>query len=186
MPFYWMSDHWTIEYNEIAYNKFGLEFAPDFTIRNNYIHHNVGRSRRRRIRPSGAAATSGIAPITRPSTATRSPITARNRRWRLSANVTFRNNFVHHNLGDGIWYDTNPNAGALIEGNRVEDNGRNGISFEASIGATIRNNTVRRNAGDAVLISMSQNAQIYNNTLEGNFGGIEYFLNCDSLSWGRM
>ena len=40
--FYWMSDHWTIEYNEIAYNKWGLEFAPDFTIRNNYIHHNVG------------------------------------------------------------------------------------------------------------------------------------------------
>ena len=25
--FYYMSDHWTIEYNEIAYNKFGLEFA---------------------------------------------------------------------------------------------------------------------------------------------------------------
>ena len=62
----------------------------------------------------------------------------------LSANVTFRNNFVHHNLRDGIWYDTNSNAGALIEGNRVEDNGRNGIFFEASIGATIRNNTVRR------------------------------------------
>ena len=61
-----------------------------------------------------------------------------------SANVTFRNNFVHHNVGDGIWYDSNPNAGALIEGNRVEDNGRNGIFFEASIGATISNNTVRR------------------------------------------
>ena len=104
----------------------------------------------------------------------------------LSANVTFRNNFVHHNLGDGIWYDSN-NAGALIEGNRVEDNGRNGIFFEASIGATIRNNTVRRNAGDGVLISMSQNAQIYNNTLEGNFSGIAYFLNCDALAgWGRM
>ena len=39
---HWMSDHWTIEYNEIAYNRWGLEFAPDFTIRNNYIHHNVG------------------------------------------------------------------------------------------------------------------------------------------------
>ena len=68
----------------------------------------------------------------------------------------------------------------------MEDNGRNGISFEASIGATIRNNTVRRNAGDAVLISMSQNAQIYNNSLEANFGGIEYFLNCGALSRGTM
>ena len=37
--------------------------------------------------------------------------------------MTFRNNFVHHNVGDGIWYDGD-NTGALVEGNRVEDNGR--------------------------------------------------------------
>ena len=61
-----------------------------------------------------------------------------------STNVTFRNNFVHHNQGDGIWYDSD-NTGALIEGNRVEDNARNGIFYEASIGAIIRNNTIRRN-----------------------------------------
>ena len=67
----------------------------------------------------------------------------------------------------------------------MEDNGRNGISFEASIGATIRNNTVRRSAGDAMFISMSQNAQIYNNSLEGNSGGIEYFLNCGVLFLGE-
>src|SRR4030095_7281430 len=70
-----------------------------------------------------------------------------------STNVAFRNNFVHHNIRDGIWYDTNPNAGALIDGNRVEDNGRNGIFFEASIGATISNNTVRRTPGDGIFIS---------------------------------
>jgi parallel beta-helix repeat protein len=103
----------------------------------------------------------------------------------LSANVTFRNNFVHHNLRDGIWYDTNADGGTLIEGNRVEDNGRIGIVFEASTGGTIRNNAVRRNPDDGVFISMSQSVQIYSNTLEGNFGGIEYFLNCDSLSLGE-
>ena len=54
-----MSDHWTIEYNEIAYNKMGLEFAPDFTIRNNYIHHNVGINPSSSIPPSGVAATKG-------------------------------------------------------------------------------------------------------------------------------
>jgi hypothetical protein len=32
---------------------------------------------------------------------------------------------------------------------------------------------------------MSQNAQIYNNSLEANVGGIEYFLNCDSLPSGE-
>src|SRR4029453_14742200 len=102
-----------------------------------------------------------------------------------SSNVTFRNNFVHHNQRDGIWYDSNTGGGALIEGNSVEDKRRVGIPFEASIGATIRNNTIRRSAGDAVFISMSQNAQIYSNSLEANFGGIEYFLNCDSLSSGE-
>ena len=94
-----------------------------------------------------------------------------------SVNVTFRNNFVHHNLGDGIWYDGgNPNA--LVEGNRVEDNGRNGIFYEASNGLVIRNNTVRRSGDTGVFISTSQNAEIYNNTLENNFRSITYFVNC--------
>jgi len=65
----------------------------------------------------------------------------------------------------------------------VEDNGRNGIFFEASIGATISNNAVRRQTSwDGIFISMSQNAQIFNNTIEGNFGGIDFYLNCDALS----
>ena len=40
--FYWMSDYWTIEYTEIAFNKDGLQFPNHSVIRNNYIHHNVG------------------------------------------------------------------------------------------------------------------------------------------------
>ena len=77
--FYWMSDHWTIEYNEIASNKTGLEFPPDFPIRNNYIHHNVGNPSSSNPAERGGGYMAGP-PITRPSTATRSPITAGNRR----------------------------------------------------------------------------------------------------------
>ena len=182
--YYWMSDHWTIEYNEIGYNKWGLEFAPDFTIRNNYIHHNVGNP----SASSPAERGGGYVASWADNTTFDSNEIAYNgpeQKVVYSANVTFRNNFVHHNLRDGIWYDTSTTGGALIEGNRVEDNGRIGIAFEASIGATIRNNTVRRSAGDAVFISMSQNAQIYNNWFEANAGGIEYFLNCGSLSLGE-
>jgi parallel beta-helix repeat protein len=181
--YYWMSDHWTIEYNEIASNTWGLEFGANFTIRNNYIHHNVGNTASSNPAERGGGYVGDHADNT---TFDSNEIAYNGREQKVgrSANVTFRNNFVHHNIGDGIWYDTNPNAGALIDGNRVEDNGRNGIFFEASVGATISNNTLRRNPWDAVIISMSQNAQIYNNTLEGNFGGIEYFLNCDVLSGG--
>jgi parallel beta-helix repeat protein len=182
--YYWMSDHWTIEYNEIASNKWGFEIGPNFTIRNNYIHHNVGNSSSSNPADRGG----GYAVIHADNTIVDSNEIAYNGREQKvgqSANVTFRNNFVHHNVGDGIWYDSNASAGAVIDANRVEDNGRNGIFFEASIGATISNNTVRRHtAWDGVMISMSQNVQIYNNTLDGNFGGIEYFLNCDVLSGG--
>jgi len=183
--YYVMADHWTIEYNEIASNKVGLEFAPDFTIRNNYIHHNVGNPSSLNPAERGGGY---IAVAAHRTTFDSNEIAYNGPEQKVAAataNVTFRNNFVHHKVGDGIWYDSNNNAGALIDGNRVEDNGRNGISFEASIGATIRNNTVRRNAGDAVFISMSQNARISNNSLEANFGGIDYFLNCASLSAGE-
>jgi parallel beta-helix repeat protein len=161
----------------------GVEPAPSFTIRNNYIHHNVGNTSSSIATERGGGYTGDHADNT---TFDSNEIAYNGREQKVgrSANVTFRNNFVHHNIGDGIWYDSNPNAGALIDGNRVEDNGRNGIFFEASIGATIRNNTVRRHAGDAVMISMSQYAQIYNNSFVGNFGGIEYFLICDVLSGG--
>jgi hypothetical protein len=79
--YYWMSDHWTIEYNEIASNKWGLEVGPSFTIRNNYIHHNVGNSSSSDPADRGGGLRGDCTPITQPSTATRSPITAANRRW---------------------------------------------------------------------------------------------------------
>jgi parallel beta-helix repeat protein len=181
--FHWMSDHWTIEYNEIAFNKYGLEFAPDFTIRHNYIHHNVGNA----SSPTPAERGGGyVGQYAHQTTFDSNEIAYNGPEQKVveSANVTFRNNFVHHNLGDGIWYDSN-NTGTLVEGNRVEDNGRNGIVYEISNGATIRSNTLRRNAGDALLISVSQNAQIYNNSLEANVGSIQYFLNCASLLEGH-
>jgi parallel beta-helix repeat protein len=182
--FYQMADQWTIEYNEIASNKWGVMFGPDFSIRNNYIHHNVGSDP---SSPNPAERGGGYVGLHANNTTVASNEIAYNGREQKvgdgSANVTFRDNFVHHNIGDGIWYDFN-DTGALVDGNRVEDNGRTGISFEVSNGATIRNNTLSRNAADAVLISMSQNAQIYNNSLEANFGGIQYFLNCASFSEG--
>jgi len=176
------SDHWTIEHNEIAENKFGLQIAPYSTIRYNYIHHNVS-STPNAAKPAERGGGYGCQHCDG-STFDSNEIAYNGMEQKvlLSAGVTFRNNFVHHNIADGIWYDTNYPAAAVIEGNTVEDNGRDGISFEASSGATIRNNTLRRNASDAVFISMSQNAQIYNNSLEANVGGILYFLNCSVLS----
>ena len=98
--------------------------------------------------------------------------------------MTFRNNFVHHNTGDGIWYDSD-NTGALIEGNRVEDNGRDRHLATRSA-ATPSSGTTRSGGArkPGCFISTSKNVQIYNNTLENNFRGITYFLNCASVGGG--
>ena len=109
--YYWMSDHWTIEYNEIASNKnVGIVFPGYSTIRNNYIHHNTYGGY--------------MGPYAHNTTLESNEIAYNGTQQKVSesANVTFRNNFVHHNAGAGIWYDSD-NTGALIEGNRVEDNG---------------------------------------------------------------
>ena len=182
------ANNWTIANNEIGPNKTGLMFAANSNIRNNYIHHNVGN-------PSspipGERGGGYLGQFASNTTFDRNEIAYNGPEQKvgLSVNVRFLNNFVHHNVKDGIWYDLNNNnsavpLAAIIQGNRIEDNGANGIVFEISIGAEIANNTFRRNGEDAVLITVSQNAQIHDNVLEDNLGGVEYFLNCGSFAEG--
>lgn len=55
------------------------------------------------------------------------------------------NNFVHDNLGVGLWADTN-NVGVEFVGNYISDNDGEGIFYEISYNAYIHNNTLVRNA----------------------------------------
>ncbi len=178
--FYWLTpDHWTIENNEIANNKTGILFPDHSMIRNNYIHHNYDDPSATDPGRRGGGYVGYYASYT---TFENNEIAYNGKEQKImeSVNVTFRNNFAHHNQADGIWYDGG-NPGALIEGNRVEDNARNGIFYEASNGSTIRSNTVRRSGDTGIFISTSQNAQIYSNTLEDNFRAITYFVNCGGM-----
>src|SRR6185503_13045046 len=178
--YYWMADHWTIESNEIAANKTGIVFPNNSMVRNNYIHHNFGD-------PSSADASlrggGYVGYYATHTTFENNEISYNGKEQKVmeSVGVTFRNNLVHHNQADGIWFDGG-NPDALIEGNQVEDNARNGIFYEASNGSIIRNNTVRRNGDTGVFISTSQNAQIYSNTLENNFRAITYFVDCGAVA----
>lgn len=170
------ADRWTIEYNEIASNQTGLSYPNHSVVRNNYIHHNVQNPSaddpgKRGGGYGGYRSTDTI--LDTNEIAYNGP----EQKVMDSVNVTFRNNFVHHNVGDGIWYDGG-NPGAVIENNRVEDNQRNGIFYEASSSGVIRDNTVRRSGDTAVFISASQKVEIYNNQLESNVRGIIYFIDC--------
>jgi parallel beta-helix repeat protein len=169
--FYMYSDRWTIEYNEIANNVTGVAVPNGSMVRNNYIHHNS----------SGGYSGWKVSNTTFDSNEI--SYNGPNHKVLGTTNVVFRNNFVHHNVNDGIFFDTG-NTYAVIEGNRVEDNGRNGIFYEVSSQAVIRNNTVRRSGDTAIFISTSQSVETYGNTLESNFRGIQYFLNCSALADG--
>ncbi len=53
-------------------------------------------------------------------------------------------NYVHHNIGVGIWADTN-NRGFLFQGNILSENTNFGILYETSYNAVIRDNVFVRN-----------------------------------------
>ncbi len=170
--YYMYSDRWTIEYNEIFNTKVGVAAPNSSLVRNNYIHNNANGGYNG-YRISGTTFdTNEIA------------YNGAGQKVLYTSGVTFRNNFIHHNT-DGIFYDTE-NTSALIEGNRIEDNTRNGIFYEVSATAVIRNNTVRRSGDTAIFISTSKSVQTYGNLLEYNFRGIQYFLNCAAVGGGTL
>jgi hypothetical protein len=61
-----------------------------------------------------------------------------------TTNGAITNNWVHNNIGPGIWVDTN-NAGLLIDGNYIADNSDEAIIYEISYNAQITNNNILRN-----------------------------------------
>ena len=183
--YYWLSpDHWTIEFNEIAENKTGILFPDHSMIRNNYIHHNYDDPNATDPGRRGGGYVGYYASYT---TFENNEIAYNGKEQKVmeSQSVTFRNNFVHHNRWDGIWYDGD-NVGSLIEGNRVEDNPGSGIFYEISGRGIISNNVVRRSGEHGVFISTSRDVEIGNNSLEDNFRGIQYFVDCGVVGGGAI
>jgi len=172
------ADGWIIENNEIHHNVTGLTASNAMIVRNNYIHHNVGPDpygSNDRIRGGGfeSLLARGVV-FDHNEVSYNGPM---QKVASLSPNAIFRNNFVHHNLGSGIWYD-GENPGSLIENNIVEDNQSMGIFYEVSGSGVIRNNTIRRSSDNGILIATSHSVDVYGNTLEDNFRGINFFVNC--------
>jgi len=95
-------------------------------------------------------------------------------KFAITNSLTIRHNFVHDNLGPGMWIDTD-NINTLYESNVVSNNRGGGITHEISYAAIIRNNTVCDNSvsgptnwlwGSQILIQNSQNVQVYGNVVE--------------------
>ena len=182
--FPWMSDRWIVEYTEITGGQVGIQLGNRSVLRHSWIHHNVGNPFS--PIPSDRGGGYGFYQAT-DVLVEQNEISFNGPEQKVSqsTNVTFRDNFVHHNRWDGIWYDGD-NVGSLIEGNRVEDNPGSGIFYEISGRGIIRNNVVRRSGEHGVFISTSKDAEIYSNTLEDNFRGIQYFVTCGAVGGGAI
>jgi hypothetical protein len=102
----------------------------------------------------------------------------------FTTNLVIRNNYVHHNYGNGIWPDID-NVNVLTEDNQVVANRGNGIFYEIGCGpgGVIRNNHVEGNGfperysdwmGDTagIAISMTAGVEVYGNALVNNTKGI--------------
>jgi hypothetical protein len=84
-------------------------------------------------------------------------------------------NYVHHNVGSGLWTDGN-NIHTLYAGNIVARNSTDGIVHEISYDAMIRNNLIRLNGvsargpwwGAGILVAASPNVTIRRNVLNHN------------------
>jgi hypothetical protein len=116
--------------------------------------------------------------------------------------ATVTNNYVHDNLGTGLWADTN-NIDFLFEGNYIDHNDGEGIWYEISYNATIRDNMISRNAwvsgvhnqgspGAAIYLSESGGdsrldhtvsgaaaIRIYDNSFVNNFSGVSIYENAN-------
>jgi parallel beta-helix repeat protein len=164
---------WRIEDVEARNNAWAAIFiSANSVIRGNYVHHNgwlgiVGDH------VSGAVVDSNE--IAYNNLAGNDPnFAAGGLKAIATSNLTLRGNFVHHNVGFGLWCD-NCNATTYYLGNRVEDNTFSGIYQEVSADAVIDGNTVLRNGSSnrgGIWVDNSSNVEIRNNTVSGAPNGL--------------
>jgi parallel beta-helix repeat protein len=170
---------WVVDSSEVRNNaNLGIRLGHQMKVRWSYIHHN------------GTLGVGGVGDdiliegneiaYMNPNRLGNLDFETGGTKFVLTHRLVVRNNFVHHNYGEGLWTDID-NLSYVFEGNTCEDNWRAGISTEISGAGIIRNNILRRNGlsdtrswlwGGGIQVSSSKNVEVYNNLLEGNKHGI--------------
>ena len=167
---------WLLENLEVRYNHgTGIRTHTDMVLRNNFVHHNgqigiAGLGNRILVEGNEISfnGISGFNPFWE----------AGGTKWVLTNDLVVRNNYVHDNLGRGLWTDID-NRNSLIEDNLVENNAQSGIAHEISYSAIIRNNVVRNNGlsfdnwvwGAQILIQNSSDTIVTGNTVTVSAAG---------------
>jgi parallel beta-helix repeat protein len=171
---------WTIVNNTVHGSTIGVAVNKGTILRSNHIHHNsmygiVGGPATNILIESNELAFNGGIRDAGGSTGGSKIVGSTPGTY----GVVWRDNWVHHNTGPGIWSDGNVHD-VLYEGNLVEGNSGPGIFHEISWDATISNNVVRGNATDAIgrscwwgsqiHVNNSQNVRIFGNRVRSTAG----------------
>ena len=163
--------NWIIEGCEIRLNHgAGIVVGGESTVRGNYLHHNGH---------VGVNAGGGANILIESNEISYNNFTRVSMGWGGAAtkfyvadNLQVIGNYVHHNIGHGLWTDIG-NTNTLYEGNYVWWNLGDGIKHEISHNVIIRNNDVRYNGlindvwlwGSQILIQTSNDAEVYDNVI---------------------
>lgn len=172
----------TIDDNEVRLCQTGIDVGEDQTISNNFVHDNrqygiSGGPGNNILIVGNEISFNNTLHLDPDNDAGGTKIVGSGAQTR---NLTWRNNYVHDNYGQGLWSDGNL-IQVTYEDNRIEDNGGAGIMHEISWDAVIRNNTLKNNLtlsgagqscyqGAEILISNSRYVAVYGNTIENSAG----------------
>lgn len=169
---------WKIRRNDIGPNAgFGLMVGSHTTVRDNRVHHSAILG----VSGGGTGSLFQGNVIAFNNTGNHDWFyEAGGSKFVSTTDLVVRGNWVHDNVGPGLWTDGD-NLRTVYARNRVEDNKGAGIFHEISCGAVIRDNKVIGNgraqdgiwyAESGILVSTSVNVEIFGNHLRGNGGGI--------------
>jgi len=178
--------NWVVENNEIRLNHAdGIRINFGWRVLNNYIHDNgdfgIGGGLGGMIDPEGLGRLPSGVVIQGNEIAfnnyahVRTGFGAGGVKILGSRGVVFRGNYVHDNLGPGLWTDTN-NYDTLYDNNTVTNN-TDGIAHEVSYASVVRNNRLLKNGytmssekhwlyAANLFSSTSQGLEAYCNTVE--------------------
>jgi parallel beta-helix repeat protein len=172
--------NWVIENNQFRFNhRSGVVVGQGTILRGNYLHHNGEYG-------ANGGPGSGIQVLNNQIAYNNNEgfdvgYGAGGTKFTHTTNLLLRYNWVHDNIGPGLWCDGD-SIYTVYEYNTVTSNTAPGIKHEISYDATIRYNTVRYNNtanlgksiwwGSDIHILDSPNVQIYGNTVESNSNGI--------------
>jgi parallel beta-helix repeat protein len=180
----WEGWYWTVQDVEIRDSQVGISVSTGSVLRNSFIHDNrqygiiggPGRDIRVETTELTSNNTSRFCGGACEGDAGTDKIVGS---MSGAYGVVWRGNWVHDNIGNGIWSDGNVRD-SLYANNLVENNTGSGIFHEISWDATIRDNVLRNNAypfighscwwGSQIEVNNSQRVDISGNDVVATNG----------------